>query len=100
LTERSPSAVADRIKVPSLLLQGQSDSLFPLGQADAMQKAISANGAPVAVDWIAGGHDGGDNETGRVEGRVGSWFDRYLKEDTGAGTGPAFRVSRTGGVDS
>ncbi|MFF0332968.1 alpha/beta fold hydrolase [Streptomyces fimicarius] len=100
LTERSPSAVADRIKVPSLLLQGQSDSLFPLGQADAMQKAISANGAAVSVDWISGGHDGGDSETSRVEGRVGDWFDRYLKEDTGTGTGPAFRVSRTGGVDS
>ncbi|MFF7007855.1 alpha/beta fold hydrolase [Streptomyces fimicarius] len=100
LTERSPSAVADRIKVPSLLLQGQSDSLFPLGQADAMQKTISANGAPVSVDWISGGHDGGDSETSRVEGRVGDWFDRYLKEDTGTGTGPAFRVSRTGGVDS
>ncbi len=100
LTERSPSAVADRIKVPSLLLQGQSDSLFPLGQADAMQKAISANGAPVSVDWLSGGHDGGDNETGRVEGRVGDWFDRYLKEDTGADVGPAFRVTRTGGVDS
>ncbi|WP_189528810.1 alpha/beta fold hydrolase [Streptomyces sindenensis] len=100
LAERSPSAVADRIKVPSLLLQGQSDSLFPLGQADAMQQAISANGAPVAVDWISGGHDGGDSETSRVEGRVGDWFDRYLKEDTGAATGPAFRVTRTGGVDS
>ncbi|MGW4175612.1 alpha/beta fold hydrolase [Streptomyces rubiginosohelvolus] len=100
LTERSPSAVADRIKVPSLLLQGQSDSLFPLGQADAMQKAISANGAPVSVDWISGGHDGGDSETSRVEGRVGDWFDRYLKEDTGTATGPAFRVTRTGGVDS
>ncbi|KFK88728.1 ABC transporter ATP-binding protein [Streptomyces sp. JS01] len=100
LTERSPSAVADRIKVPSLLLQGQSDSLFPLGQADDMQKAISANGAPVSVDWISGGHDGGDSETGRVEGRVGDWFDRYLKEDTGTATGPAFRVTRTGGVDS
>ncbi|MFE6729341.1 alpha/beta fold hydrolase [Streptomyces californicus] len=100
LTERSPSAVADRIDVPSLLLQGQSDSLFPLGQADAMQKAIGANGAPVSVDWTAGGHDGGDNEADRVQGRIGAWFDRYLKEDTGASTGPAFRVSRTGGVDS
>ncbi|GFN03960.1 hypothetical protein Smic_25160 [Streptomyces microflavus] len=100
LTERSPSAVADRIKVPSLLVQGQSDSLFPLGHADSMQKAISANGAPVSVDWISGGHDGGDSETARVEGRVGSWFDRYLKEETGTDTGPAFRVTRTGGIDS
>lgn len=52
LTERSPSAVADRIKVPALIVQGQTDSLFPLGQADAMAEAISGNGAPVAVDWI------------------------------------------------
>ncbi|MER5277885.1 alpha/beta fold hydrolase [Streptomyces sp. NPDC002809] len=100
LTERSPSAVADRIKVPALIVQGQTDSLFPLGQADAMAKAIKANGAPVAVDWIAGGHDGGDMETGRVQKRVGAWFDRYLKDDKGADTGPAFRVTRTGGIDS
>jgi len=100
LQERSPSAVADRIKVPTLLMQGQTDSLFPLGQADAAAKAIRAGGAPVDVDWIAGGHDGGDREDGRVQARVASWFDRYLKDDKSADTGPAFRVTRTGGVDS
>ncbi|MDG4860010.1 alpha/beta fold hydrolase [Streptomyces sp. T-3] len=100
LEERSPVAVGDKIKVPSLLVQGQTDSLFPLGQADAMAKAIGDNGAPVAVDWIAGGHDGGDPESGRVEARIGKWFDRYLKKDTGVDTGAAFRVTRTGGVDS
>ncbi|MGW4275187.1 CocE/NonD family hydrolase [Streptomyces seoulensis] len=100
LAARSPSAVADRIKVPTLLVQGQSDSLFPLGQADQAQKAIKANGAPVDVDWISGGHDGGDLEGDRVQGRVRSWFDRYLKGDRDASTGPAFRVTRTGGVDS
>ncbi|MCX5056946.1 MULTISPECIES: alpha/beta fold hydrolase [unclassified Streptomyces] len=100
LSARSPSAVADRIKVPTLLLQGQTDSLFPLGQADAAAKAIRANGAPVDVDWIAGGHDGGDMETSRVQTRVRAWFDRYLKDEKTTDTGPAFRVSRTGGVDS
>lgn len=100
LERRSPSAVGDRIDVPALIVQGQSDSLFTLGQADSMAKAISANGAPVDVDWKQGGHDGGDPETGRIEGRITSWFDRYLKGDKGADTGPAFRVSRTGGVDS
>ncbi|MFJ2156934.1 alpha/beta fold hydrolase [Streptomyces sp. NPDC087856] len=100
LEARSPSAVAARINVPTLLLQGQTDSLFPLGQADAAQKAIRANGAPVDVDWIAGGHDGGDMETSRVQARVTSWFDRYLKDDKNTDTGPAFRVTRTGGVDS
>ncbi|KOV69073.1 ABC transporter ATP-binding protein [Streptomyces sp. NRRL WC-3618] len=100
LADRSPSAVGDRIKVPTLLIQGQTDSLFPLGQADAAAKAIRAGGAPVDVDWIAGGHDGGDLETSRVESRVTSWFDRYLKGDKGTDTGPAFRVTRTGGVNS
>ncbi|MFJ3905801.1 alpha/beta fold hydrolase [Streptomyces sp. NPDC090025] len=100
LEARSPSAVGDRIKVPALIVQGQTDSLFTLGQSDAMAKALTANGAPVAVDWTAGGHDGGDRETDRVEGRIGAWFDRYLKQDAAADTGPAFRVSRTGGVDS
>ncbi|MEU0253033.1 CocE/NonD family hydrolase [Streptomyces sp. NPDC006184] len=100
LEARSPSAVGTRIKVPTLLVQGQTDSLFTLAQADAAQRAIRANGAPVDVDWIAGGHDGGDMENGRVEARVRAWFDRYLKGDKAADTGPAFRITRTGGVDS
>ncbi|MCX4739065.1 alpha/beta fold hydrolase [Streptomyces antibioticus] len=100
LEARSPSAVADRIKVPTLLVQGQTDSLFTLAQSDAAARAIRANGAPVDVDWIAGGHDGGDLEGDRVQARVTSWFDRYLKGEKSADTGPAFRVSRTGGVDS
>ncbi|MFD9486023.1 alpha/beta fold hydrolase [Streptomyces sp. NPDC059991] len=100
LAARSPSAVGDRIKVPALIVQGQSDSLFPLGQADAMARRIRANGAPVAVDWITGGHDGGDREPGRVNSRIASWFDHYLKGDEDASTGPAFRVTRTGGISS
>ncbi|MFE1556406.1 alpha/beta fold hydrolase [Streptomyces sp. NPDC058734] len=100
LERRSPSAVADRIKVPALIVQGQEDSLFPLDQADAMAKAIAGNGAPVAVDWAAGGHDGGMREEARVQARVAAWFDRYLKDDAAADTGPAFRVSRSGGFDS
>ena len=100
LEARSPSAVGDHIKVPTLLVQGQSDSLFPLGQADAAARAIRASGAPVDVDWIAGGHDGGDQETSRIQARVRAWFDRYLKHDKGVVTGPAFRITRTGGIDS
>ncbi|MER7563483.1 CocE/NonD family hydrolase [Streptomyces sp. NPDC097941] len=100
LEERSPSAVAKDIKVPTLLIQGQTDSLFPLNQADAAAKAIRANGAPVDVDWIAGGHDGGDLEASRVQSRVAHWFDRYLKDDKSADTGPAFRVTRTLGTDT
>ena len=100
LAARSPAAVADRIRVPTLITQGQHDSLFPLDQADAMARAITANGAPVAVDWVWAGHDGGISETERTEARVRAWFDRYLRGDEGADVGPAFRITHLSGFDS
>ncbi|MFI9272428.1 alpha/beta fold hydrolase [Kitasatospora sp. NPDC052896] len=99
LEQSSPSSVADRIKVPTLVVQGQEDSLFPLDQGDEMARAIAANGAPVDVDWFDGGHDAGTENDARVDARVTAWFDRYLKHQN-TDTGPAFRVTRTGGVDS
>ena len=99
LEESSPSSVGNRIKVPTLIVQGQNDSLFPLDQGDAMARTIAANGAPVSVDWSSGGHDGGDQEDARVQARVRAWFDRYLKGKQ-TDTGPAFRVTRSGGVDT
>ncbi|WP_327069610.1 alpha/beta fold hydrolase [Kitasatospora sp. NBC_01250] len=99
LEKSSPSTFASQIKVPTLVVQGEQDSLFPLDQGDAMAKAIAANGAPVSVDWFAGGHDGGTETSDRVDDRVIAWFDKYLKHQ-GSDTGPTFRVTRTGGVDS
>jgi ABC-2 type transport system ATP-binding protein len=100
LAGRSPAAVADRIDVPALIIQGQHDSLFPLDHADAMARAISANGAPVGVDWIWAGHDGGVSEADRTDRRVTDWFDRYLKDDAGVDAGPAFRATRITGFDT
>ncbi|GAA0483224.1 CocE/NonD family hydrolase [Streptomyces olivaceiscleroticus] len=100
LESRSPKAIADEIKVPTLISQGQSDSLFPLGQADEMARTLKKNGAPVAVDWIEGGHDGGNREESRVLARTEAWFARYLKNERATDTGPAFRISRAGGVNA
>lgn len=99
LAARSPVTVGREIRVPTLLAPGQTDSLFPLGQADAAAAQIAANGAPVAVDWIAGGHDGGDAETARLDQRTLAWFDHYLRHEDNS-TGPAFRISRVGGIDT
>ncbi|MDH6578017.1 alpha/beta fold hydrolase [Kitasatospora sp. MAP5-34] len=99
LERSSPSSVAARLKVPTLVVQGQQDSLFPLDQGDAIAKGVAANGAPVGVDWFNGGHDGGTEGSARVDSRVTAWFDHYLK-GAGNDTGPAFRVTRAGGVDS
>jgi ABC-2 type transport system ATP-binding protein len=96
LRRSSPASVRGRIKVPTMLIQGQSDSLFPLDQADANARAVS--GAPVSVVWFQGGHDGGDEETDRVRGLVRDWFGRYLKHRQV--TTPAFTVTRAAGIDS
>jgi ABC-2 type transport system ATP-binding protein len=98
LSRSSPASVADRINVPTLLVQGQSDSLFPLDQADANARAIARNGAPVSVVWYQGGHDGGDPETGRVRGLVRDFFDARLRHAAASGT--RFMVTRAGGLDS
>ncbi|MFI0484221.1 alpha/beta fold hydrolase [Actinomadura sp. 9N215] len=100
LRRSSPSSVADRIKVPTLLVQGQSDSLFPLDHADANARAIAGNGAPVSVVWFRGGHDGGDPETERIEGLVLDFFDARLKRSDTASHGDGFTVTREGGLDS
>jgi ABC-2 type transport system ATP-binding protein len=98
LRRSSPSSVADRIKAPTLLIQGQADSLFPLDQADANAREIGRNGTPVSVVWFQGGHDGGEPETARVRGLVRGWFDHWLRG--GPARIPAFTVTRTGGIDS
>ncbi|GAA4076424.1 alpha/beta fold hydrolase [Actinomadura miaoliensis] len=100
LRRSSPESVADRIRVPTLLVQGQSDSLFPLDHADANARAIARNGAPVSVVWFQGGHDGGDPETARVQGLVRDWFDRRLRGEDDARPVDGFTVTRTGGIDS
>ena len=44
---------------PTLLVQGEQDTLFGLDQADANARQIAAAGGTVKVVWYTGGHDGG-----------------------------------------
>jgi ABC-2 type transport system ATP-binding protein len=81
LTASSPATVLDRITAPTLLVQGEADSLFPLSEGDANARGIAARGTPVKVVWYGGGHDGGLDETDRLRGLVTEWFGRYLKRD-------------------
>lgn len=87
LRASSPATVLDDVRAPTLLVQGESDSLFPLPQADATARALAAHGVPVRVRWIAGGHDGGlsaaDPATGMAatEDAVLAWFDGVLRGD-------------------
>ncbi|GAB79170.1 ABC-2 type transport system ATP-binding protein [Austwickia chelonae] len=82
LRRRSPARTNDQVTVPTLLVQGVNDSLFGLDAADANARQISAGGAPVAVQWISGGHDGG--RVPPADSTYLPWFDTYLKGDGSA----------------
>ena len=77
LEASSPAGVLSRITAPTLLSQGEQDSLFPLGQAVANASGIAANGIPLKMIWRSGGHDGGTSSTD-LEQYLESWFDPIL----------------------
>ncbi|MBF4163785.1 alpha/beta fold hydrolase [Nocardioides acrostichi] len=92
LRASSPASVVDDITAPTLLVQGEQDSLFGLDQADRTARALADAGVPVAVRWIDGGHDGGAGLTGQSAGTgAEDWFDHYLRGGPDPGT--AFRLA-------
>jgi ABC-2 type transport system ATP-binding protein len=101
LRRSSPAPTLSRIRAPTLLIQGQADSLFPLADAEANYRAIAATGTPVRMDWFAGGHDGGDGprrDQDRVRFLTIRWLDHYVK-GTGEDPGTGFTYSRVSGFD-
>ncbi len=99
LENRSPKAVLSKITAPTLLIQGQADTLFPLSEADANARGIAATGTPVRVAWYSGGHDGegSDRDIDRTKFLTVQWLDHYL---AGKGEEPArsFTYSTPGGI--
>ncbi|HEU0104397.1 MAG TPA: alpha/beta fold hydrolase [Mycobacteriales bacterium] len=92
----SPARVLDRVRAPTLLVQGESDSLFPLREGDANARGIAATGTPVRTVWYGGGHDGGPGETDRLRELTVDWLRTWLRPgpDRPAATpAPAFSVS-------
>lgn len=94
LHRSSPSSVADRITAPTLLVQGEQDTLFGLDQADATARQLAAAGAPLKVIWYAGGHDGAEPSE-RVRDEIGAWFSYHLAH-TGDDPGTGFEYQVRG----
>ncbi|MEV6168517.1 CocE/NonD family hydrolase [Streptomyces sp. NPDC051954] len=103
----SPMSYLDRVQAPTLLVQGQADSLFNLNEATATYKTLKAQGTPTKMIWQSWGHSGGltDPASGElnlsqgnldssyVGKRILAWFDRYLHRQQ-VDTGPAFAYYR------
>ena len=90
---RGPGALVQRIRIPTLLIQGTADTLFTLDEAITNYRILRANKVPTKMIWFCGGHgacltDAGP--AGFVEGQTVSWFERYLKRDKSVATGARF----------
>jgi len=85
-----------------LLEQGTIDTLFSLDEAATNYKILKDNGVPTAMLWMCSGHgvcltDPGDQQ---LPGTAAlAWLARYVKNDTSAKTGPAFRYVDQNGVE-
>ncbi|MFE6194382.1 CocE/NonD family hydrolase [Streptomyces sp. NPDC057838] len=105
----SPVSYLHRVTAPTLLVQGQADTLFNLNEATATYRTLKAQGTPVKMIWQSWGHSGGitgpgaaaeldlskgNLETSYVGRRVLAWFDRHLREQASTDTGPAFAYYR------
>ncbi|MFE7901370.1 CocE/NonD family hydrolase [Streptomyces sp. NPDC057424] len=105
----SPVSYLHRVDTPTLLVQGQADTLFNLNEATATYRTLKAQGTPVKMIWQSWGHSGGlsgpaaageldlskgNLETSYVGRRVLAWFDRHLRRQNHVDTGPAFAYYR------
>ncbi|GAB3655941.1 hypothetical protein GCM10027596_09560 [Nocardioides korecus] len=100
----SVSSYVSKVRAPTLLVQGQHDTLFNLQEAVATYKALQKQGTPVKMSWFSGGHSGpaaaGDLDLSRGvdashQGRRWiAWMDRYVRGDRRVSTGREFEYFR------
>jgi ABC-2 type transport system ATP-binding protein len=98
MRQASPSSVLGHLDAPTVLTQGEEDSLFPLSEAAANARQLAAHGTPVRVVWRAGGHDTGDGG-GVAISEAASWFDDVFSGGVPAARQP-FRFVEQNGVVS
>ena len=107
----SGATFINRIKIPVLLVQGQSDTLFNLNDASATYLALKRRKVPVGMIWNSGGHGGYSSKPGECEVYDGiarsvrqldncyltlrslRWMNHWLR-GTKQGRGPAFTYHR------
>ncbi len=86
LDESGLEKILPRIAAPTLIIQGEDDTLFTLDQADANFRGLPAD-TPAQMKWVAGGHDA-EISVDTLTDDLDEWFARYLKRDGSADDGP------------
>ncbi|MEO6867994.1 MAG: alpha/beta fold hydrolase [Gaiellales bacterium] len=94
LATRSPSSQTGKLRAPTLIIQGQMDSLFDLNQATSLAAALERASVPMRLEWLRAGHDAPLN-TGHqdhLNEAILRWFERHLNQRAGVEVGPRFSV--------
>ena len=111
VAKASVPTVLKRIKAATLLVQGQSDTLFNVNDASSTYLALRKRGVPVGMIWNSGGHGGYTSQPGECEAYDGvrrtvremdrcylsvralRWMNQWLRGKRG-NRGPAFTYYR------
>lgn len=105
LRHASVSSYIKKIKIPTLIIQGQADTLFNLNEGVANYRALQAQGTETKMIWQSWGHTDNRPAPGEFDisnpnpvtqyetARIAAWFERYLK-DRSVDTGPEFAYFR------
>jgi ABC-2 type transport system ATP-binding protein len=99
---RGPGALVGHIRIPTLLVQGTVDTLFTLQEGVENYQALRAAGVPVHMIWYCGGHGVCLTPAGNQalpQQATLAWLARYLKDERGTATGPAFTFVDQRGVE-
>jgi ABC-2 type transport system ATP-binding protein len=67
LADAAATTQLDKLRIPVLLVQGQSDTLFNENDAVATYLALRRAGVPVKMIWNSGGHGGYDSLPGECD---------------------------------
>ncbi|WP_375431201.1 alpha/beta fold hydrolase [uncultured Friedmanniella sp.] len=79
LRASGPAGLLGRVHAPTLLIQGEQDTLFPLDQADANLRGLPAD-TTARMRWVTGGHDASISVEDQLDS-IEAWFARYLQGD-------------------
>jgi ABC-2 type transport system ATP-binding protein len=104
----SPASHIDRLRIPTLLVQGESDTLFNLDESVKTYATLRAAHVPVKLVWQSGGHGYNDqpgegdlfgNDFSNPDGKflpqqLLAWMDRWLRGEGSVDTGPGFQYFR------
>ncbi len=102
----SVASYMSKIHAPTLLVQGEADTLFNLQEAAATFRALRSQGTPTRMVWQSWGHSQGTPAPGELDfsgdslkdsylgRRFLSWMNHYVRGQRKAPVGPRFAYFR------